>query len=94
MSDQSSDRSGPWGGGRSAVSTLRIREAVQDDIAELARLITELGYPTSPTEMRGRLHAIRSDPDYHTLVAQADDGLAGLVGVRLGRHYEKNEPFA
>lgn len=60
----------------------------------MAQLVTELGYPSSPAEIRERLRAILQDDDYHTLVAEAGASLHGFVGVRLGRYYEKNGTFA
>jgi GNAT superfamily N-acetyltransferase len=76
------------------VNRPQIREATLRDAAELADLVKQLGYATSPSEMKTRLEAILEDPDYHTLVADSGARLAGLVGVRLGRYYEKNGTFA
>lgn len=72
----------------------RIREAEIEDVSEFARLLTELGYPSSPAETEGRLRAIFQDPDYCTLVAESSGRLVGLVGLRLGRYYEKSGTFA
>lgn len=71
----------------------RIREATLEDAHELAHLVTELGYPSSPAELRDRLRRILRDPDYHTLVADTGKQLSGFVGLRLGRYYEKNGTF-
>lgn len=72
----------------------RVREATLLDIGELARLVTQLGYPSSPSDMQGRLEAISRDSDYHTLVADTGACLVGVVGIRLGRYYERNGMFA
>ena len=43
-----------------------IRNATVEDSEPIARLATELGYPTSTSQMRQRLEAIVGDDDYAT----------------------------
>ncbi|HEX7879087.1 MAG TPA: GNAT family N-acetyltransferase, partial [Candidatus Eisenbacteria bacterium] len=66
---------------------LAIRDAVLDDAEALARLVTDLGYPTSVEQMRMRLGRIRSDDDYRTLVAIDLDDIVGFIGLRIGLNY-------
>lgn len=60
------------------------------DAEALAGLVTELGYPTSPVEMRSRLQAVLEDADYRTIAALVGERVVGFVGARLGRVYEAN----
>jgi sarcosine oxidase gamma subunit len=67
-----------------------IRTAEERDTAALARLMTQLGYPTSPAEMGERLEAILRSPGYYTVVAEAEEEVIGMAGVIVGRYYERN----
>jgi len=70
-----------------------IREARPEDVAELALLMTQLGYPTSPKEMKIRFETIASHPDYRTLVAVVDEEIVGLAGLMKGLYYEFNGEY-
>jgi hypothetical protein len=59
----------------------RIRGAAKGDVAALAHLMSELGYPTSPGEMRHRLEEISAHPSYCALVAERDGRVLGMVGL-------------
>jgi len=74
--------------------SFHLRDMTLTDAAAYARLITMLGYPTSPDAARSRIEAILPDPDYRTFVAEGDGKVCGLVGVRLGRIYELDERIA
>lgn len=65
-----------------------IRHATMADSGALAELVTELGYRTSPDQMRDRLESILSKPEYSTLVASVDDGVAGFIGTVVRPSYE------
>src|SRR4051812_17255308 len=57
-----------------------IRQAVESDAAELARLTTQLGYPVSEESMQARLAPIIARPDHRLLVAETPGrGLAGWI---------------
>jgi ribosomal protein S18 acetylase RimI-like enzyme len=70
------------------VRGLAIRKAAVTDSEPIARLVTELGYPTSASQMERRLEAILNDDDYHTLVACDGGDIVGFVGTRSGPLYE------
>jgi GNAT superfamily N-acetyltransferase len=70
-----------------------LRSAVLDDAADIAELISELGYPTSPDAMRARFAKILPDPDYETLVAQGDR-VVGVGGATLDRYYERDGTYS
>ena len=72
---------------------VRIRSAIHKDSPAIARLITQLGYPTSADEMGERLAGILPDPDYLTYVAELQGEVVGIIGVGIGRYYEKNGSY-
>lgn len=71
-----------------------IREAVPGDVETLAALMGELGYPTSLGDMRARLARIFEHPAYHTLVAERDGLVVGMVGLEIGHYYEMDGGYA
>jgi ribosomal protein S18 acetylase RimI-like enzyme len=70
------------------VADLAIREADSADSEPIAKLVSELGYSTSTTQMRRRLETILGDDDYHTLVACEGKDIVGFVGARSGPLYD------
>lgn len=59
---------------------VRIRPAVPSDAAEIARLATELGYPSSVEDISSRLARLLPSPAHFVAVADADaTSLAGWV---------------
>lgn len=72
---------------------LLIRKATQKDVCQLAKLMGELGYPTTMHEMESRFLKINSSPLYNTQVAEENGVLLGMIGMLLGFHYEKNENY-
>ncbi len=70
-----------------------LREAEEKDIPELADLMGELGYPTETKAMEERFAKIAVHPDYHTIVAEKDAELVGMIGMFRGLSYEKDEPY-
>jgi aminoglycoside 6'-N-acetyltransferase I len=70
------------------VNDIVVRHATIADSDALARLVTELGYPTAADRMRGRLEAILSKPEYFTVVAEVDERIAGFIGTMVRPSYE------
>jgi ribosomal protein S18 acetylase RimI-like enzyme len=70
-----------------------IRPAAITDFALIAKLVSDLGYPTSPSQMQRRLEAVRDDPDYDTLVACEGEHIVGFVGTRSGPLYEADGKY-
>jgi hypothetical protein len=66
------------------VVDLAIREVAVADSKAIARLVSELGYPTSTSQMQRRLEAILKDDDHYTLVACKGGDIVGFVGARSG----------
>ncbi len=69
---------------------VEIRPATDDDSAALARLTTQLGYPTTALQMAARLARIGG----MTLAAVLDGAVVAYVGVTLGQSYEYDDPYA
>lgn len=70
---------------------LAIREAEPSDASEMAALICELGYETTPTEMEDRLGSILPDSAYKTYVAIVDGRICGMIGTLVQASYEHND---
>lgn len=67
------------------MTEITIRDATTTDSPSIARLVTQLGYPSSEEEIRGRLAAFSGRPDYAVWVAESSGRVVGLAGVFL--HY-------
>ena len=70
-----------------------IRRASVDDSEPIARLVSQLGYPTSTSQMRRRFETILDDDDYQTFVACEDGQVLGFVGTRSGPLYEDDGSY-
>lgn len=73
--------------------SIAIREATIADSDQLAQLVSELGYPTSSSQMHVRLESILGDHDYQTLVACDGDQTVGFIGIRVGPLYESDDLY-
>src|SRR5436305_1164305 len=71
-----------------------VRRADTGDAAALADLITQLGYPTRPSEMEMRMETISADKNYATFVAVSDGKVCGMIGTSTRYSYEYNNPGA
>ena len=72
---------------------IAIRSATLADLEPLARLMTELGYPTSSRQMERRLTSVLGDASYRTFVACDGDAVVGVLGTRVGPMYEIDDPY-
>jgi len=71
---------------------LKIRAATAEDADRIAALSTELGYPSSEEQVRGRLARIEKDSDHAVFVAEVEnDPVIGWVHVCVSRLVE-NDP--
>ncbi len=70
-----------------------IREAKLTDAPTIARLVTQLGYPTSPSEMENRLQILLAHSDYITFVAEVSSIVVGLVGAYIGYAIESTGTY-
>jgi len=69
-----------------------IRDATLTDAPALAALMCELGYKTTPAEMRRRLKSILCDDNDRTLRAEVDGKVCGMIGALAYARYEHNDP--
>lgn len=60
---------------------MQVRSARLDDVPELARLTTELGYPSPLADLEGRLAAALDDPGRAVFVAEVGGRVAGWIDV-------------
>jgi GNAT superfamily N-acetyltransferase len=60
-----------------------IRETQLEDAPDITALVTQLGYPVAPEEMRDRLARLMARPDHVVFVAESSNCIVGLVGVYL-----------
>jgi len=67
-----------------------IRYANETDLADITSLMSELGYEAIESEVTRRLSKLSKNPDYHTLVAEMDNQVIGLLGLHIGLAYEFN----
>jgi hypothetical protein len=58
-----------------------VRETEESVLGVQAKLMTELGYPTSVEEMNRHLKGISADPSYCTLVAETEEQVLGVAGL-------------
>ena len=68
-----------------------IRNVDVSDVAELAQLMSELGYETTKSEMHTRLERIGTDERYRTFVAVHDSKVCGMIGTLASPSYEHND---
>lgn len=59
---------------------ISVRDAVHQDSAAIAGLLTELGYPADASEIPARLRAVAEEPG-HVLVADEDGVVVGVASV-------------
>ncbi len=67
---------------KSSLPTLRIRRAKPSDVARLAVLAGELGYPTTTAEMKARLRRVK--PAALNAIYVADDGGDVIGWIHVG----------
>ncbi|MFB9760145.1 GNAT family N-acetyltransferase [Ectobacillus funiculus] len=72
---------------------MKIRKATIKDIPELVSLMEQLGYPTSVEKMKIRFNNIESNSSYHTLVADDNGKVVGMVGLCSGIFYEHDGSY-
>ena len=61
--------------------------------AALARLVTELGYPTDNASMQRRFAEVSKSGQRVTLVAERDGEICGMLGVDTYRVWHSDEPL-
>ncbi|MEO2226574.1 GNAT family N-acetyltransferase [Priestia megaterium] len=72
---------------------MRVREFQTEDMPQLVHLMDQLGYPTSLEKLEGRFSNIQSQPNYHTLVAELNNKVVGMVGLCHNLFYEYDSSY-
>jgi len=76
------------------LQNIDIREATPADAEALARLCTQLGYPSPAHAMPARLARLVSDPHARCVVATTGDGVAGLATMHVRHTLNHETPIA
>jgi GNAT superfamily N-acetyltransferase len=76
------------------MTALLVRDARVDDADALARLCSQLGYPTRPDAIPGRLARIDDDANARALVATVDAVVVGLTTIHLRYTMNHETPIA
>jgi ribosomal protein S18 acetylase RimI-like enzyme len=63
--------------------SLRVREPGPADLAAIAMLLGELGYPSTEEELRGRVDAYSAAAGTHLIVAEEGDQVIGLAAMQV-----------
>ena len=71
-----------------------VRDAGASDAEALARLCTQLGYPTDAAAMPTRLVRLSADPNARAFVATSANVVIGLVTVHLRNTMNHEAPIA
>ena len=74
-------------------SQVTVRPVGLSDARGVAALMTQLGYPTEPAEMRSRLERVSARTDYHGLVAELDGAVVGFAAAVEGVFFERNGSY-
>lgn len=72
---------------------MKVRELQIEDIPHLVHLMDQLGYPTSLEKLEIRLSNIQSQANYHTLLAELDNKVVGMVGLCHNLFYEYDSSY-
>ena len=75
------------------MTDINIREARSSDSSDLARLVTQLGYPSSAEEIAERMITLSERPEYALFVAETSGRAVGFVGAFLGYALEFSGPW-
>lgn len=75
------------------ILNITLRNFIITDLESLAILTTELGYPTTVSEMEARLKEISENPNCRTIVAEQDSRVIGYIGLLKSSSWEHNECF-
>lgn len=77
-----------------AGAPVSVRPMTEADLADVARLATQLGYPSTPEQVARRFRSIQAAPDSHVLVAVGGSGaVVGWIHV-FGNRLLESEPDA
>lgn len=70
---------------------MNIRTYQSNDLNTLVELMSDLGYPTKEDDMKKRMERIEKDPMYFTFVAELQNKVVGMIGLRQMYAYEVDD---
>lgn len=70
---------------------LQIRKCDINDLERVTALLREFGYPTTVNVMKERIESMESNPFYCTLVAELDQEVVGMIGLRQVSSFSKQQ---
>jgi N-acetylglutamate synthase-like GNAT family acetyltransferase len=73
---------------------LKIRDARREDGPALARLVGQLGYPTSVEALGRRVSRLAASAADRLVVAELDGQIVGLASIHVSLALEYNDPAA
>ena len=73
---------------------MRIRTATAEDAAAIADLLGQLGYPTDASAIPPRLARMAAEPNQHTLLAEVDGRVVGMLTLGVRHAINQDAPVA
>ncbi|MRN53307.1 GNAT family N-acetyltransferase [Paenibacillus sp. LC-T2] len=70
---------------------LQIRKCGMNDLERVTKLLREFGYPTTLSVMKERMEGMENDPFHCTLVAELNNEVVGMIGLRQVKSYYKQQ---
>ena len=65
------------------MSRCEVRPAAEADADVLARLVTQLGYPSDTTQVLARLRRLEGNTEIRALVAEREGRVLGMIGIMV-----------
>jgi hypothetical protein len=69
---------------------LQIRKCGMNDLERVTALLREFGYPTTLSVMKERMEGMEHDPLHCTMVAELNNEVVGMIGLRQVKSYYKH----
>jgi len=70
---------------------IAVREYQPSDLIDVTNLMSDLGYPTSITDMRRRMKNFEAATNSRTMVAELDNRVVGMIGLSRILNYESDD---
>ncbi|WP_274309800.1 GNAT family N-acetyltransferase [Solibacillus daqui] len=72
---------------------MQIRRFKKEDILELTQLMTQLGYPTTSSQLQNRFEKLLNLPNYHIFIAELEGEVVGFAGLMKQWAFEFDGPY-
>jgi GNAT superfamily N-acetyltransferase len=84
-------RGGRGATARRTAASVSLREPEPADASQIASLLGELGYPSTPEQAAERIERIAADPSTLAIVAEVDGEIAGLGALHVQNLVERDD---